>query len=136
MHPRACVGILKGIAAAARHLHARGVAHGDLYAHNILVDFERGHAVLGDLGAATVYGRGREGSRHREEKVEVLAFGHLVQDLVGLVGKWDAGSRQKEALESLWERCVDRVVGRRPGFEEVVRSLEDISAVDAGVVAV
>jgi hypothetical protein len=37
---------------ALAHLHARGVIHGDFYAHNILVD-DPGHALLGDFGAAS-----------------------------------------------------------------------------------
>jgi hypothetical protein len=43
--------IAHGIASALAHLHERGIAHGDLYAHNILVDDE-GHALLSDFGAA------------------------------------------------------------------------------------
>ncbi|MFC7669117.1 protein kinase [Hymenobacter humi] len=40
-----------GIAAAAAQLHANGILHGDLYAHNILTT-EAGDALLGDFGAA------------------------------------------------------------------------------------
>ena len=45
--------IADGVAAALDHLHARGVLHGDLYAHNLLVD-AHGHALLGDFGAASL----------------------------------------------------------------------------------
>ncbi|SHN08585.1 serine/threonine protein kinase [Rhizobacter sp. OV335] len=38
---------------ALDHLHACGLAHGDLYAHNLLVDGE-GRALLSDLGAASL----------------------------------------------------------------------------------
>lgn len=48
------LSILRGIAGAAAHVHERGVAHGDLYAHNILFD-DAGHALLGDFGAASTY---------------------------------------------------------------------------------
>ena len=44
--------IARGAAAALAHLHARGLAHGDLYAHNLLVDAD-GDALLGDFGAAS-----------------------------------------------------------------------------------
>ena len=37
---------------ALAHLHAKGLMHGDFYAHNILVD-DDGHALLGDFGAAS-----------------------------------------------------------------------------------
>ncbi|MEL6468777.1 MAG: leucine-rich repeat-containing protein kinase family protein [Cyanobacteria bacterium J06623_4] len=39
--------IARGIASAVAHLHRRGIMHGDLYAHNILVD-QAGHSILGD----------------------------------------------------------------------------------------
>ncbi len=37
---------------ALGHLHARGIGHGDLYAHNLLVN-EQGLALLSDFGAAS-----------------------------------------------------------------------------------
>lgn len=42
----------RAAADAMRHLHARGLTHGDLYAHNLLVD-GAGHALLSDFGAAS-----------------------------------------------------------------------------------
>jgi Protein tyrosine and serine/threonine kinase/Leucine rich repeat len=44
--------IVAGITKALGHLHQRGLLHGDLYAHNILVDVQ-GHAMLSDFGAAS-----------------------------------------------------------------------------------
>lgn len=46
------VAIARAAAAAMGHLHARGLTHGDLYAHNLLVDAQ-GHALLSDFGAAS-----------------------------------------------------------------------------------
>ena len=34
------------------HVHAAGLCHGDLYAHNTLVVRETGEAKVGDFGAA------------------------------------------------------------------------------------
>ena len=44
--------ITQGTGDALAHLHAKGLMHGDFYAHNILVD-EDAHALLGDFGAAS-----------------------------------------------------------------------------------
>jgi hypothetical protein len=44
--------IAQGMGAALAHLHAKGLMHGDFYAHNILVD-DQAHALLGDFGAAS-----------------------------------------------------------------------------------
>jgi hypothetical protein len=124
-----CKNILLGIAAAATHLHERGIAHGDLYAHNILID-DKGHALLGDFGAATIYGKGHE-MGDRLERMEVLAFGHLIEDLLGLVERRvgeDSVVGEKDAyvvegLNLLHWRCTDPVVGERPSFKEVYEEL-------------
>ncbi|GKT90434.1 LOW QUALITY PROTEIN: serine/threonine protein kinase [Colletotrichum tofieldiae] len=88
--------ILRGVAAAARHLHSRKVSHCDLYAHNILFN-ETGHALLGDFGAATIY-------EHLDgfdfEKLEVLALGHLVEDMLGLVNVKEEDSKGRRCFKS------------------------------------
>ncbi|KAJ4390402.1 hypothetical protein N0V85_007257 [Neurospora sp. IMI 360204] len=78
------LGMLTGIAGAAAHLHQRGIAHGDLYAHNILASKADRHALLGDFGAATIYGTDEE-IYAGMEKLEVLAFAHLLEDVLGLI---------------------------------------------------
>ena len=46
--------LLQAIEGAVSHLHARGILHGDLYAHNVLWNQATGDAVLSDLGAAAL----------------------------------------------------------------------------------
>jgi hypothetical protein len=46
------VAIARGMHAALGHLHGQGLMHGDLYAHNILVDGDGG-CLLSDFGAAS-----------------------------------------------------------------------------------
>jgi serine/threonine protein kinase len=124
-----CKNILRGIAAAATHLHERGIAHGDLYAHNILID-DKGHALLGDFGAAMIYGKDSEVAGSLE-RMEVFAFGHLIEDLLGLVERRvdeDSVLGEKdayviEALNLLHWRCTDPVVGARPLFSQVHEEL-------------
>lgn len=75
-HLAACV------ARAASHLHAAGLMHGDLYGHNILYA-DDGDALLGDFGAASFY----MGVTPTQacERLEVRAFGILLQELLALV---------------------------------------------------
>lgn len=47
------IAIGQAATAALQHLHAQGLQHGDLYAHNLLVDGQ-GNALLSDLGAASM----------------------------------------------------------------------------------
>lgn len=70
-------------ASAACHLHQRGILHGDLYAHSILRD-ERGHALLGDFGAASFYPPTRELRSTRMQQIDVRAFGCLLEELIEL----------------------------------------------------
>ncbi len=121
-----------GIARAAMHLHERGIAHGDLYAHNILVD-GAGHALLGDFGAATVYDKSGD-VKDRFEKMEVLAFGHLVEDLLGLVVRdvdveGESVFDEKdgyivEGLNAVHWMCSAPVIDDRPVFASLLDSLE------------
>ncbi|KAG9235420.1 hypothetical protein BJ875DRAFT_459126 [Amylocarpus encephaloides] len=127
-----CRNILLGIASAAEHLHERGIKHGDLYAHNILFDRSTGHALLGDFGAATIYGKDYKNSE-MVELMEVFAFGHLIEDLLGLVERkvdddgFDTSEKDAMAIEALnvlhW-KCSNPVVMNRPSFVEVRGELE------------
>lgn len=125
------IKVLSGIAGAARQLHERGIAHGDLYAHNILVD-GTGHALLGDFGAATVYGEGKY--EKKLERLEVAAFGLLVEDMLGLVERKiesDELMDEKEwlvleALNALYLRCSNPVVGDRPRFGDICAVIETL----------
>jgi hypothetical protein len=119
-----CMGILRSVVSASAHLHARGITHGDLYAHNILID-EAGHALLGDFGAATIY---RKSHTYGEaiERLEVLAFGHLIEDLLGLVDRCtvDEEGEFLDLLDTLHRWCTGSTVLDRPSFVEVKRILE------------
>lgn len=148
------LGMLTGIAGAATHLHQRGIAHGDLYAHNILASKADRHALLGDFGAATIYGTDEEVYAGME-KLEVLAFAHLLEDVLGLIRKEmekkkpetavvvaaeaapsafrDSSELTKEeeeaivqGLEKLHKQCADPQVDSRPSFEDVAVELEDL----------
>jgi hypothetical protein len=127
---------LTGLAGCLAHLHARGIAHGAVSAHNILASRADAHALLTGFGAATLYGRGsaaaattggQAGMRENVEKVEVLAFGRVVERVMGLAGVDVRREGEVErGLWGLWERCVARGVGERPGFGEVVEVLEGL----------
>lgn len=135
----AALAILLGVASAAAHLHARGIAHGDLYAHNILVargttskeDNDATHAILSDFGAATLYGSGSSQDESEAnglaglEKLEVLAFAHLVEDVLGLVGEEEQSSVRRQLLR-LHAQCVVPTVADRPVFSTLVKELASL----------
>lgn len=79
------VAIAQNIASAVAHLHRNGIMHGDLYAHNILVN-ETGNSILGDFGAASFYDRTNTIMAEQIERLEVRAFGYLLEDLLDHYG--------------------------------------------------
>lgn len=115
------LNILQGISAAAAHLHSKGISHGDLYAHNILTNAQ-GHALLGDFGAATVHS-GRVSPLL--EKLEVLAFAHLIEDVLGLVPA-EEKPEVVSFLQELQQRCSVLDVAARPSFEALIEELKSV----------
>lgn len=111
--------LLRSVAAAAAHLHRQGVLHGDLYAHNLLVD-EAGHALIGDFGAASLYAA--DGGAHALglQRIEVQAFGILLGELLD-VGPtaWPAWP----ALAALQAACCREAPVQRPLFDDLLREL-------------
>jgi hypothetical protein len=114
-----------GVASALEHMHARGFAHGDVYAHNVLAD-EEGNAVLCDYGASFQYPR-IGGLAPALEGQDARAFGLFLRDMVsrmevGFDGMEVALSAQKELL-LLVQQCTSGPSSSRPRFGAVVRKL-------------
>ena len=118
--------IVRGIATAARHLHAQGIMHGDLYAHNILIN-EKGESLLGDFGAASFYNVGSAVGQ-RLERLEVRAFGCLLEDLLDrcAVNEGDLALVKKlDSLRELQMDCMSVRVEQRPLFAAICQRLGD-----------
>lgn len=110
--PETIYEVAKGIASAAAHLHARGLMHGDLYAHNILIN-DDDHCYLGDFGAASFY----EPHRKEFERIEVRAFGCLLEDMLSLCPAKEG--TLYTMLEEIREKCMNEAVEERPLFSEM-----------------
>lgn len=110
------LNIARGVAKAVAHLHGRGILHGDLYAHNLLVD-PAGGCLLGDFGAASFF----DPASHRGQalqRVEARAFGCLLEELLQRCPEGQQPERQ-HALAELRERCLSLRPGERPDFAEI-----------------
>jgi hypothetical protein len=107
----------RGVVDAACHLHGRGITHGDLYAHNLLWN-GRGEVWLGDFGAASLLpDRLAVADRQRFERIEVLAFGHLLDEWLSHCP--DAAP----ALRQLQAACVSPEPAARPLFKDLAAAL-------------
>lgn len=126
---REVLNIAEGIASVALHLHERGIMHGDLYAHNILVN-RATDCLLGDFGAATLYSNVNTTMAAALERLEIRAFGCLLEELLERLDVEDAGGHSNivAQLHVLRRECMDERVEQRPGFSRVVVSIEKAAA--------
>ena len=126
--------IARGIASAAGHLHQQGIMHGDLYAHNIL-HCGAGRALLGDFGAASFYAVDERTLAPLLQRIEVRAFGCLLEELIARCDEAGAGSTSASAsasatlatLAQLKAACLSETVASRPSFVEIVDTLSTLS---------
>jgi serine/threonine protein kinase len=116
-----------GIASAAAHLHAKGIMHGDLYAHNILVN-ETGDSLLGDFGAASFYDKSDVVIGQALERLEVRAFGCLLEDMLDRCTLQEESEYYKavESLRCLQQDCLKPVLSGRPQFTEIGERLTSV----------
>jgi hypothetical protein len=119
----AVLRMLRGIASATAQLHARGILHGDLYAHNILQDGEGG-CLLGDFGAASFLPRDDDAQALALQRTEVRAFGCLIEELAARCrpGSED-GAATRARLADLQARCLHADPAQRPSFAGIVSAL-------------
>jgi hypothetical protein len=112
-----------GLAAVGEHLHARGISHGDFYAHNVLYRPEGG-CFLGDFGAASFYPPQANGGANPFEALEVRAFGCLLGEL--LERRQPEQDDRFPSLQALQLRCMAPVAASRPRFAELVATLQSL----------
>lgn len=118
LSPRQALAIAHGIASAVCQLHARGIVHGDLYAHNIL-HADAGNCLLGDFGAASMFVPGSP-EAGLLQGIEARALGVLLGELIA-----HADAPLPE-LQALMNACLQEEVLRRPTFEAIERMLRDM----------
>jgi len=121
--PQSAIRLALGIASAAAHLHARGIVHGDLYAHNILHAAD-GAALLGDFGAASFVDRTDPRQAEALQRIEVRAFGCLLEELIE---RSPFAPEVLAPLAALQTRCTDPLPENRPLFAEIEATLRDQS---------
>jgi serine/threonine protein kinase len=117
------LAITRSVAGAVAHLHTRGLVHGDLYGHNILwngVD----QALLSDFGAASFVDLGDRVTAGALQRLEVRAFGCLLEELLAVVDH--PSDARCGPLAVLRDTCLQPQVAQRPLFSDLVVALADL----------
>lgn len=125
----AALRMAQGIASAAAHLHAQGIMHGDLYAHNILYT-KAGESLLGDFGAACFFDPADVATAEALQRLEVRAFGCLLDELLAHCPEVAAAPAVAQAWLALAQRCTQPEVAARPLLAEIERALSALSNID------
>ncbi|WP_293635686.1 leucine-rich repeat-containing protein kinase family protein [Polaromonas sp.] len=121
--PDAVLRLARGVASAAGQLHARGILHGDLYAHNILCA-DDGQALLGDFGAASFFPPDDAPLALALQRIEARAFSCLLEELLACCPA--PASAQPSALAmmaALQADCAQPDTASRPLFADIVQRL-------------
>ena len=126
----AALSIARRIADVAAHLHAQGLMHGDLYAHNLLWngDAQQPQCVLSDFGAASFYAPASAAAAALQ-RLEVRAYGCLLEELIERAAvdhSVPADTTRLTALTTLRDACLQPQVLARPTFAEVAVVLAQV----------
>ena len=115
--------IAHGMAAAAAHLHAQGINHGDLYGHNILRN-DVGSCLLGDFGAASFTDLSNPSEAQALQRLEVRAFACLLEELLERCPLTGAQGESDQPLWALQRACASTDNRSRPLFAEIAALLQ------------
>ncbi|WP_137170206.1 leucine-rich repeat-containing protein kinase family protein [Marinomonas sp. FW-1] len=91
--------IVEQVEQLVTHFSEKKVSHGDLYAHNTLIN-EEGHVLFGDFGAASKYGNLSRQQQQGIEQIERRALGFFVDDMLGLCAEEDRNTEVYQSLRS------------------------------------
>ena len=122
--------IAYGIASVAAQLHEREIMHGDLYAHNILIG-EDANPLFGDFGAASLYDK-NDTKASLLERIEVRAFGCLLEDLLTYIDQETINQDTLNALVRLKEDCMHEEVEKRPSLMSICKELSSFKLFVSG----
>lgn len=125
------VKIIVQMAKTLAHLHKNTISHGDVYAHNTMVN-DQADMLFGDFGAATNLMSLPQAQQSAMERIEVRAFGNLLEDLLQLNEAKTSDeqalySELKQRLKELKNQCIRDDVEQRPSFSALLAQCEALT---------
>ncbi|WP_213608092.1 protein kinase [Pseudoalteromonas sp.] len=111
--------IAQQMVSTVAHLHQHTISHGDIYAHNIMVD-PHARVLFGDFGAATNIALLSDYQRQQMQLIEVRALGCLIEDLLTTCQEQSA---EVMHLQHIAQQCMSENIAQRPSFEYLAACL-------------
>lgn len=111
--------ITKQMVSAVRQMHDNEVSHGDIYAHNTMID-SQANVLFGDFGAATDLTNLNSKQQGYMQAIEVRALGCLLDDMLALCEKDDLYF----ALSKMSELCLSPNMAQRPKLTDLIGTLQ------------
>lgn len=116
--------LAKQVTEVMAHLHHRQIAHGDLYAHNMLVSTDH-QLYLGDFGAATAFQALPQQQQRLFCALEVRAFGYWLLDMQGLLSTAES-ARFEQGYHKVLQLCLQPDPTHRADFASLHRLLQQM----------
>lgn len=117
--------IVTAIASTTKHLHERGILHGDLYAHNTLIDKDA-NTIMGDFGAASFF-ESSDRNANALTKIESRALGCLLDDLLQRVESSEKDSNTLVRLSNLRNDLMNQNLNLRITIKQALSKLQKLS---------
>lgn len=114
------VKILNQMVEVVQHLHEKQVSHGDIYAHNTMINHEY-HVLFGDFGAATDLTNFTHLQREAMAQIEIRALGCMLDDLLSIMK--DRGQLY-QVLKQIAQHCMQPNMLLRYSFSELRNALD------------
>eukprot|EP00040_Diaphanoeca_grandis_P026676 m.149788 g.149788 ORF g.149788 m.149788 type:complete len:537 (-) comp30682_c0_seq2:1912-3522(-) len=117
-----CSVVLK-VGSAVEALHSAGIFHGDLYAHNVLVNVSTHSVFVGDFGAAFHVSANNEDDLAALRIIETRAFCALVDDLVTSLSSASTSVEvEQSSKKRLW--ALARVCNSSKSLQTILNDTE------------
>lgn len=114
--------IAKQMANTLAHLHDNYVSHGDIYAHNTMIN-DQYDVLFGDFGAATNLAMLNKHQQQQIQLIEVRAFGCLIEDLLSTVSTADKQKELFNKMSDIAQYAMQPEPSLRPSFNDLLKEL-------------
>ena len=114
------------MAQTLEHLHQQKISHGDIYAHNTMINASA-TTLFGDFGAASDLTLLPIEQQSAMQKIELRALGCCIEDLISTCSDTQQASPLGQALQQVKDQCMQAKPILRPSFTELLQRLEAIS---------